>query len=83
MPFSRGTSQPRDRTLVSCIAGRSFTVWATKEVAPQEPRVFTKEERESEGAQSCPTPSMPWTVAHQAPPSMGLGKNTGVGCHFL
>ena len=26
--FSRGTSQPRDRTLVSCIAGRLFTVWA-------------------------------------------------------
>ena len=26
----------------------------------------------------------PWTVAHQAPLSMGLsGKNTGVGCHFL
>ena len=25
IPFSRGTSQPRDRTLVSCIAGRFFT----------------------------------------------------------
>ena len=25
-----------------------------------------------------------WTVAYQAPPSMGFpGKNTGVGCHFL
>ena len=24
-------SQPRDRTQVSCIAGRFFTVWATKE----------------------------------------------------
>ena len=25
-----------------------------------------------------------WTVAHQAPMSMGFpGKNTGVGCHFL
>ena len=25
-----------------------------------------------------------WTVAHQAPPSMGSpGKNTGVGCYFL
>ena len=29
IPFSRGTSQPRGRTLVSCIAGRFFTVWAT------------------------------------------------------
>ena len=26
IPFSTGTSQPRDRTLVSCITGRSFTV---------------------------------------------------------
>ena len=26
----------------------------------------------------------PWTVAHQAPLSMGFsGKNTGAGCHFL
>ena len=25
IPFSRGTSQPRDQTLVSCIAGRFFT----------------------------------------------------------
>ena len=28
-PFSRGSSRPRDRTLVSCTAGRFFTVWAT------------------------------------------------------
>jgi len=25
IPFSRGSSQPRDRTQVSCIAGRLFT----------------------------------------------------------
>ena len=29
--FSRGSSQPRYRTLVSCIADRCFTVWATRE----------------------------------------------------
>ena len=29
--FSRGSSQPRERTLVSCMAGTFFTVWATKE----------------------------------------------------
>ena len=29
MPFSRGSSQPRDQTWVSCFAGRFFTVWAT------------------------------------------------------
>ena len=31
LPFSRGSSQPRDLTQVSWIAGRCFTVWATKE----------------------------------------------------
>ena len=31
---SRGSSQTRDRTRVSCIAGRFFTVWAT---LPSEP----------------------------------------------
>ena len=31
MPSSRGSSQPRDRTQVSYIAGRFFTNWATRE----------------------------------------------------
>ena len=31
IPFSRGSSQPRDWTQVSCIAGRFFTIWATRE----------------------------------------------------
>ena len=29
--FSRGSSQPRDWTQVSCTAGRRFTIWATRE----------------------------------------------------
>ena len=29
IPFSRGSSWPRDRTQVSCVAGRFFTIWAT------------------------------------------------------
>ena len=29
--FSRGSSQPRDRTSVSCIASWLFTIWATRE----------------------------------------------------
>ena len=29
-PFSRGSSQPRNRTRVSCIAGRFFTNWAIR-----------------------------------------------------
>ena len=46
--FSRGSSQPRDRTLVSYTAGRLFTIWDTRE-----------SESESEVAQSCPTLSDP------------------------
>ena len=34
VPFSRGSSHPMDRTQISCIAVRFFTVWATRE-APQ------------------------------------------------
>ena len=31
IPFSRGSSQPRDQTQVSCLAGRFFRLWATRE----------------------------------------------------
>ena len=31
IPFSKGSSRPRNLTQVSCIAGRFFTVWATRE----------------------------------------------------
>ena len=35
IPFSREPSQPRDRTQVSHIAGRFFTIWATREALVQ------------------------------------------------
>ena len=31
IPFSRESAQPKDRTWVSCFAGRFFTVWVTRE----------------------------------------------------
>ena len=31
IPFSRGSSQPKNRTQASHIAGRFFTIWATRE----------------------------------------------------
>ena len=31
IPFSRGSSQPRDQSWVSCIAGRFFTICVTRE----------------------------------------------------
>ena len=33
--FSRGSSRPRDRTQLSLIVGRHFTIWATREVRRQ------------------------------------------------
>ena len=37
--FSKGSSQPRDRTPVSRITGRRFTVWATREAWGHNERV--------------------------------------------
>ena len=34
LPFSRGSSQPRVWTQVSCIAGEFFTIWGTREARP-------------------------------------------------
>ena len=42
VPFSRGSSQPRVRTRVSCIGGRFFTVWATREAQDTEPNPFSR-----------------------------------------
>ena len=44
--FSRRSSWPRDQTQVSCIAGRFFTIWATKET------IWNSEVKVT---QSCPT----------------------------
>ena len=33
IPFSRGSSWPRDQTWVFCITGRFFTIWATREAS--------------------------------------------------
>jgi len=41
-PFSRGSSQPRDRTQVSRIAGRVFTSWATREALVWVPGQFPR-----------------------------------------
>ena len=43
VPFFRGSSQPKERTQVSRIAGGFFTVWATREalVSQTEPFILT------------------------------------------
>ena len=39
--FSKGPSQPRDWTQVSCIAGRFFTIWATREAQCRDDLKYT------------------------------------------
>ena len=61
--FSRGSSQARDRTQVSRIAGRRFNLWATRE-AQKKVKV-----KSLSRVQLFVTP---WIAAHQAPLSMGF-----------
>ena len=42
IPFSSGYSRPRDWTQVSCIAGRIFTVWVTREDPKEHIRMAKK-----------------------------------------
>ena len=44
IPFSRGSSWPRDQTWVSCTAGKFFTIWATRE-APMRSRENWKKKK--------------------------------------
>ena len=37
IPFSRGSSRPKDRTWVSYVAGTLFTIWATREAPATRP----------------------------------------------
>ena len=40
IPFSRGSSWPRDRTWVSCTEGRFCTIWATREALSNDNTTF-------------------------------------------
>ena len=45
IPFYRGSSQPRVWIQVSCIAGGSFTLWATREAHTHTYEMFLKSNR--------------------------------------
>ena len=67
IPSCRGSSQPRDRTCVSCIAGRSFTIPVIREAQ----KWIVSSSTMSNSAM--PTRLLcPWNSP---------GKNTGVGSH--
>ena len=86
-PFSRRSSQPRDWTQVSRIAGDSFPA-EPQEKSRQQCAYWKKlssaKESESEITQSCPTLCHPMDCSPPGSSIHGfLGKSTGVGCHFL
>ena len=65
--FSRGSSQPRDRTQVSHIVSKTLYRLSHQGIP-----------------KSCPTLATPWTVACQAPLSMGVSRQDyQTGCRFL
>ena len=52
--FSRGSSQPRDQTWVSSIAGRFFTIWATWDAGYSKPWLWWR----PQGCMQLQTPQM-------------------------
>ena len=67
-PSPGDLSKPRDRNQVSRIAGRTITANTVR---------FLGGGGGGGGAvatKSCPTLATPWTVAHQAPLSMGFSR---------
>ena len=72
IPFSRGTSQPRDRTVVSCIAGRFFTYRATGKSIVQTPA--SQQCAHKMKATACPSfPSFPLACVCMSPSSQPWG----------
>ena len=83
-PFSSGSSRPRDRTRVSCIVDRCFTVWANSVLKIKTSTAAAVAAAAAKSHQSCPTLCDP---IDGGPPGShpwdSPGKNTGVGCHFF
>ena len=79
-PISRGSSWPRNRTRVSCIAGRFFTNWAMREALGTWNSVLITITRwalccavlSHSGVRLCNPATVGLFVAHQAAVSMGL-----------
>ena len=94
LPFSRGSSQPRDRIQVSCIAGepqgKPLWLWRTSLIKGQSLRSVTGTQMLIMTMQLLSLSVMSDSLwSHGLQPTRLLwswdssGKNTGVGCHFL
>ena len=79
--FFRGSSQPRDQTWVSYIAGRFFTIWAFQKVPCVCLLLLLLLLSHFSHVGPCATHRrQPTRLPH---PWDSPGKNTGVGCHLL
>ena len=61
IPFSRGSSWSRDQTWVSCIAGRYFSIWATRK-AQSESHSVMPDSLWLQGLYSPPGSSVHWLL---------------------
>ena len=61
IPFSRGSSWPRDWTWVPCIAGRFFTIWATREAYLPQLQCKVQDGASENPLQQAPSLGVSWT----------------------
>ena len=65
IPFSRGSSPPRDQTWASCIAGRFFISWASGEAPVYHKHICISQHVCSPSLSHSWLFGIPWTAAHQ------------------
>ena len=78
--FSRESSWPRDRTPVSCIAGRHFTVWATREALWGHSKK-TPSVNQGAGPHQTPNLPTPWSCTHQPPELWEINHPPSLFCY--
>ena len=83
MPFSRGSSRPRDWTQVSRIADRFFTVWATQEAPETKVIVKKKKKKKIKIKTSKQQPRSFWKVLWLIPKLilLTIGEKCNSLCH--
>ena len=76
IPFSRESFQPRDRTQVSCIAGRFFTVWGSREMNSRKPSSKTTPAIYQQGRQPVQgsSPSHTWKHPPRGEEGLWIGQ---------
>ena len=74
IPFSRGSSQPRDRTHISCITGRFFTIWVTRD-ATSKPLPLDTHHSRTEFSECSSNITPEWLKCRRKPCHTLLGVN--------